>query len=55
MAVVDGVVNLIYEINTILITWIVGFQFHDSAKKLLEIESHFEDSKMKYKSARLLK
>ena len=55
LAVVDGIVNVIYEINTILITWIVGFQFHDSAKKLLEIEAHFEESKMKYKSARLLK
>ena len=47
IAVVDGFINITYEINTILITWIVGFQFNDSAMKLEAIEAHFTESKQK--------
>ena len=53
IAVVDGFVNIVYEICTILITWIVGFQFNDSAMKLKAIEAHFAEPRSKLKSARL--
>ena len=36
---VNAVAYILYEISTILITWIVGFQFNDSAVKLETIET----------------
>ena len=46
---VDAIVNIVYEINTILITWIVGFQFNDSAIKLELIETLRAESKPQFK------
>ena len=45
---IDAIVNIIYEINTILITWIVGFQFNDSAMKLELIETLRAESKSQF-------
>ena len=37
------VVNIIFEISSLLIIWIVGFKFIDSAMKLDTIDAYFEE------------
>ena len=45
----NTVLELIYEITTVLVIWIVAFKFIDSATKLEAIESHFEENQKQVK------
>ena len=38
----NTIINIIYEISSAMVIWIVGFKFIDSATKLEMIEAHFE-------------
>ena len=47
LSISNVVVNIIFEISTVLIIWIVGFKFIDSALKLDLIEAIFEEKLQK--------
>ena len=47
MVYTNIVVNIIFEISSVLIIWIVGFKFIDSAMKLDTIEAIFEEKRRK--------
>ena len=37
------IVNIVFEISSAMVIWIVGFKFIDSATQLEAIETHFEE------------
>ena len=37
------VVNIVFEVSSLLIIWVVGFKFFDSAMKLDTIDAYFEE------------
>ena len=37
------IVNIVFEISSAMVIWIVGFKFIDSASQLEAIETHFEE------------